>query len=378
MYNLKRYYYRNPLVLLGLLFSSDVHVTLAQDLHRRQNSCSGGSDNLYCSPQPNSLWRINSTQKIIWNNLNPTIAPATEVIIWLFFKENNVFVPTYQWQAQNTGTKEVVVIPDVISKQKLPGPVDKNLTYVLQILRVDDEQSNNPKPRSPEFFILQPASAPKIAIYTSSIPSVSEIASAPSPTSPPGTLSTPTSTSTSLPPWAIGVISAACVAFIALMALGLFMWSRRRRWQSLDNIAQHPNNSEMPIIITPPFARGEKGDNHSDLSYPNSTLTSATTGELRQPHSDNPTADAETRVRGSSPLAFTTPMAIAGNDPVAQEEARRKHGEELLLKELQDEGTQIQGVSLRQTVLKRVETGLSGQMSVEEQERETLGDKNQD
>ncbi|KAL1916946.1 uncharacterized protein VTP21DRAFT_5143 [Calcarisporiella thermophila] len=367
-----------------LLFSCSTVLAISR-LQPRQdpNSACQNVTGIYCYPTSETVWTLNTTQAFIWNTRNELLAPVPSVSIYLFYLENNINVPTgVSWECVgNSGFLEVHVNDSWFPKPD--EPISRNWTFAFQIM--DCASSSEKKdPRytiGPTFLITRPGLPPTTTVYTMTIPSSATVhahstATSTSPLSPHPNSFTNVAAgdgpggSDGLPPWAIGVISAAGFCLLCSLLIGLYHWKMKRRPRP-----QHPNPSVMPMIVSPPSGDGkEKQDSIYDNSISGGTDRASSNGTGMGRALLPATGDEGVGRHQNSPLpsfdalAFSSGAHNSAKSPEEIEEERRRRGQELLLRELENEGTLLHGVSRKRTVLNRVEEeeGMAGQLDMEE------------
>ncbi|KAL1919773.1 uncharacterized protein VTP21DRAFT_1704 [Calcarisporiella thermophila] len=282
---------------------------------RRDEAACTELTQIVCSPQAGEIWANGSHHNLIWNTRNQEIAPSLYVDIYLIFLENGVEVVVKHFQnVMNNGIFPLDVDSTWYPASKPPGPVDRPLSYMWQIVRAGDPRDSLGS-GGPAFSIVQPAAAPRVAIVTESIASTM-IIQAPQVLGTSNSAGEEGSRGDELQPLIVGIISAACVCVMFAVGLGLVLWRRRTRKQGLT--------SESDISLTDPEG-SEKNQYVPSLRVTTASSPSSSTKDTPSPISWPPSENA---------------ASISSKEGETEEE-RRRRGEELLRRELENNSVSL-------------------------------------
>ncbi|KAL1923548.1 uncharacterized protein VTP21DRAFT_8528 [Calcarisporiella thermophila] len=294
------------------------------DEYLGDDTCVDDPDVIYCSPPPAEEWQNGTSYTLEWNNRNPELAPAVKVDFYLLFQENGVDVEILSFKGvPNDGALDVRVNGSWYPKSKPPGPVARKLSYAWQVARHKEPRGSLLK--GPTFFILQRAELPRTSVVTTSIESMttmlvhSQIHVTVTPKVASAVLPFEDSHSSGIQPWLVGVISAGCVCIVFAVIAVFFVWRR--------HVRQHQLRRRSSVA----------------------SFASLTAGEPYRPSLQAPALIL------ARPESFDQTQFGHWAHPEMDEESRRRRGEELMRRELEDEGRYIRGVSHKVTEVSNID-----------------------
>lgn len=276
--------------------------SLAQTCSERDNGVS------FCSPESTDVWVNGTSHYFIWKYNNPFYVASTYLDIYLYYIINYAYVnvKTLSNLTTNSGGVNVTIDDSWFIRSSTTA---QNLTmyaYILPSTANSTKELTDPKslyPLPSNFTITQ--SATPVVITTTS----------PSPTNTDTNTQTSTQTTTeqsqdtnasSIPGWAIAIIVIGAVALLCGLAL-IWLWFLRRK--------------QSPAPSPPPKMR----------AMPDTTSMNSQTPMYR------PTDSAV--VSSSLPRPVNTLESIPSEEEDDEETHRRRLGEALLKKQLEEDGT---------------------------------------
>lgn len=315
----------------------------------------------YCSPLTTDTWVNGTTHQFIWNYNFPFYVSSDVLTLNLYYIKNYQYTLIKAWTDLPTSDGELTATVDD-TWFPTPNYDGKNKSWPLYIYYLPSsmnasselQNTNSLYPRPYNFTVIQlPSSEP--------------------PNSPPNS-NTPTSYSSNqhngLPGWGIALIVIACVAVIA--ALGVLAWAylvylpRKRRQQNGDTKTQldpSPYHCRQPhggasaaaasIIPTgdmsstnektesiyshsPMFAGAAAVGLHSSISVGGCTSQTSLTHTSPSIHRMT-SQDSVTMSDSLRQMIYRPDWTTIDED--LDEEKRRRHGEELLQRQLAEDGS---------------------------------------
>ncbi|CAB4477541.1 uncharacterized protein OCT59_013106 [Rhizophagus irregularis] len=370
------------LIILSILIPVRSHVV------KRASTCNTSKSpeetpptTLFCSPEEGSEYKVGQIVNLSWNPYNPSLAIETEVEVYLLRQQQNT-----------SGIEDTIILNPKISTAYLLEPIEENsIDFTVESGWFPDYNNSIPNENSKHTFVFRVI--PKghyenlnLDIYKSkefiAIESKPTLKSEPVASISVKTVQAAAPTNTVTPPINSGdqkkdkseknvfnvfIAVASVAAFLAFIAIVIAIRNRKRvnnqTKQSLSNLSM---SSSTPMIT--PLSIGKFGSNNRDSESP---------VEAESIHSTTPLANKdEMRLNPKSKVSFEN-QPISASDAallsdafrkvlrkpdwkpeddedddtnLSQEERlRRREAKELMKKELAEEGTDLQNISIRHT-----------------------------
>ncbi|CAO3678686.1 unnamed protein product [Rhizopus stolonifer] len=292
-----------------------------------------------CLPESTDIWINGTNHDFIWKYNNPFYVSSESLNLYLYYIVNYAYVnvKTYKNFTTLTGGSEVTVNDSWFLES---STTSQNLTmygFLLPSTANVTQELSNPDsqyPRPFNFTVTQLAS-PQL---TSNTPSISTNSNNTnnnnnSTDSNKDTTQNTTNSHNTLPGWAIAVIAIASIALICGAAALI--------WTTVISRRNKKNNKLIPIVVAP----GEEGGKPTNEKILVDNVSMNSQAPILAYRSSESMAMRESSI-ASRPTLFSDSNAIDAfrSSPMYEEEEemrRRRLGEALLQKQLEEDGTSV-------------------------------------